>query len=115
MLNRAQTGALLSAAASMWEFYQDFANESENWLPPDNVQESPVYHTAHRTSPTNIGMLLLSALSARDLELIDTAVMVRQVTNTITTVEKLKKFSEICIIGIPPAIWKYSSRSTFLQ
>ncbi len=91
-LTDAQTDALLSAAASMWEFYQDFANESENWLPPDNVQESPVYHTAHRTSPTNIGMLLLSALSARDLELIDTAVMVRQVTNTITTVEKLKKF-----------------------
>ena len=35
-------------------------------LPPDNFQEDPKPAIAHRTSPTNIGLYLLSAVAARD-------------------------------------------------
>ncbi|MDP9002180.1 MAG: cellobiose phosphorylase, partial [Myxococcota bacterium] len=40
---------------------------NDQWLPIDNYQEPPNEQTAHRTSPTNIGMMLLSTLSAYDL------------------------------------------------
>ena len=35
-------------------------------LPPDNFQEDPRAVVAHRTSPTNIGLYLLSIVAARD-------------------------------------------------
>ena len=35
-------------------------------LPPDNFQEDPQPVVAHRTSPTNIGLYLLSVVTARD-------------------------------------------------
>ena len=35
-------------------------------LPPDNFQETPKPVVAHRTSPTNIGLYLLSTVCARD-------------------------------------------------
>ena len=35
-------------------------------LPPDNFQEDPMPVVAHRTSPTNIGLYLLSVVAARD-------------------------------------------------
>ena len=35
-------------------------------LPPDNFQEDPKPVVAHRTSPTNIGLYLLSVVAARD-------------------------------------------------
>ena len=55
----------------MWNFYEDYVNRENHFLPPDNVQFAPVLREARRTSPTNIGMYLLSALAARDLGLID--------------------------------------------
>ena len=53
-------------------FYEDYAVESEHYLPPDNVQEAPLFAVARRTSPTNIGMMLLSYLTARDSGIITT-------------------------------------------
>ena len=41
-------------------------------LPPDNFQEDPAPVVAQRTSPTNIGLQLLSTVSARDLGWIGT-------------------------------------------
>lgn len=51
-------------ARKSWLYFERFAGPSDHWLPPDNHQEAPVAVTAHRTSPTNIGMMALSALSA---------------------------------------------------
>ncbi|MDO5499625.1 MAG: glucoamylase family protein, partial [Propionibacteriaceae bacterium] len=49
-----------------WHFFATFVNERENCLPPDNFQEDPEPKVAHRTSPTNIGLYLLTTVSARD-------------------------------------------------
>ena len=43
-----------------WRFFETFVGPEDNWLPPDNYQEYPVAVIAHRTSPTNVGLALLS-------------------------------------------------------
>src|SRR4029079_5676363 len=40
-----------------WRFFEEFVGNDDNWLPPDNFQEDPAAVIAHRTSPTNIGLL----------------------------------------------------------
>lgn len=83
---------LRSYAAAMWRFYEDYVTEQDNFLPPDNYQEAPVSILAHRTSPTNIGLYLLSTLAARDLKLIDSETMFERIRATITTIEKMEKW-----------------------
>lgn len=60
-----------SYARDMWRFFATYVSEETNFLPPDNYQISPEERTAMRTSPTNIGLYLLSLLAARDFDFID--------------------------------------------
>ncbi len=53
-------------ARRTWRFFETFVTPTDNMLPPDNFQEDPKPVVAHRTSPTNIGLYLLSAVAARD-------------------------------------------------
>ena len=54
-------------ARSTWLYFEHFVGPEDRWLPPDHFQEDPRGMVAHRTSPTNIGLMLLSTLSAHDL------------------------------------------------
>lgn len=83
---------LVTEMARMFNFYQVYANEQEHYLPPDNIQFAPVYRIAHRTSPTNIGFMMLSVLAARDCDIIDSRTMLCQIENTLDTVERLEKW-----------------------
>ena len=49
-----------------WRFFERFVTETTHWLAPDNFQEDPEPVVARRTSPTNIGLQLLSNLAAYD-------------------------------------------------
>lgn len=51
----------------IWAYYEDFINGENNYLAPDNYQEKPYKGVAYRTSPTNIGMGLISNIVAYDL------------------------------------------------
>lgn len=84
---------LSSDLAAMWQFYEDYATIGEHYLPPDNVQFAPVYRICHRTSPTNIGLMMLSILVARDFDLIDSNGLFKRVERILTSVEKLEKFN----------------------
>ena len=84
--------ALRDEAARQWSFYEDYVTVEDNHLPPDNVQYSPVFRVSHRTSPTNIGMYLLSCVSARELGFIDSARLETLVSRTLTSVEALPKY-----------------------
>lgn len=67
-------------ARRTWLYFETFVGPDDNWLPPDNFQETPHPEIAHRTSPTNIGMMFLSSLTAWDLGyvgLVDLAVRLR--------------------------------------
>lgn len=75
-----------------WKYYRTFTDAKNNYLPPDNFQEYPYNGVANRTSPTNIGFYLLSILSARDLEFIETTEMVDLIELTLETIEKMEKW-----------------------
>ncbi len=53
-------------ARRTWRFFETFVTLEDHHLPPDNFQEDPHAVVAHRTSPTNIGLYLLSTVSAHD-------------------------------------------------
>lgn len=82
---------LISDCERMWNYYIDFANRENSFLPPDNV--SFLYSSsAARTSPTNIGLMLLSSLAAYDLKLIGFDGLCRFLENSLLSVEELQKF-----------------------
>jgi cyclic beta-1,2-glucan synthetase len=76
-------------ARRTWRFFETFVGAEDNWLPPDNFQEDPAPVVAHRTSPTNIGLLLLSTSSARDLGYVGALELVERQELTFTTLAKL--------------------------
>ncbi len=50
----------------IWKFFKVFTTAEDHFLPPDNFQETPHPLLAHRSSPTNFGLYLLSLVAARD-------------------------------------------------
>jgi cyclic beta-1,2-glucan synthetase len=57
-------------ARQHWAFFERFVTAETHWLAPDNFQSDPEPVVAMRTSPTNIGLQLLSTVSAQDLGLL---------------------------------------------
>ena len=87
-----QTIYLRMLARKIWGFFEKFVTAEDNWLPPDNFQEDPVEKIAHRTSPTNIGLSLLSGLTAYDFGYIGIMELVERTSNTINTMQQLQKY-----------------------
>ena len=83
---------LRGVARRTWLFFESFVGPDGHWLPPDNHQEDPHRAVAHRTSPTNIGMLLLSTLAAYDLGYIGVEQLTLRLRNTIQTTERLEHY-----------------------
>ena len=86
---------LHTVARKTWAYFDAFVVAGDHFLPPDNVQvrlETNVLTIAHRTSPTNIGLGLLAALAAHDLEFIETDDLISRVDATLTTVERLERY-----------------------
>ena len=83
---------LLAYAGEMWGFFDEQCGKENNFLPPDNLQFSPVRTVARRTSPTNIGLMLACFLAARDLGLISTAELYMRLNLSLSTVERLEKY-----------------------
>ncbi|MBU0705214.1 MAG: hypothetical protein KKC18_15295, partial [Chloroflexi bacterium] len=66
-LSADQRQQLRRLARRTWLYFEQFVGPDDQWLPPDHFQEEPLSLVAHRTSPTNVGLMLLSALAACDL------------------------------------------------
>ena len=66
-LPRAAQRELLGWAKATWQYFETFCTAEDHYLPPDNVQSQPPTGTAHRTSPTNMGLALVSAIGAHAL------------------------------------------------
>jgi cyclic beta-1,2-glucan synthetase len=82
---------LLDLARRTWRWFETFMGPEDHGLPPDNFQELPEARVAHRTSPTNIGMGLLSTLAAHDLGFIQTPELAERIDATLTTIEGLER------------------------
>jgi cyclic beta-1,2-glucan synthetase len=78
-------------ARRTWRFFETLVGDEDHWLPPDNLQEDPPV-VAHRTSPTNIGLLQLSTLSAYDFGYLGLVELLERVEFTFASLEKLQKF-----------------------
>jgi cellobiose phosphorylase len=91
-LSAEQRVFLRTSARRTWRFFAVFVGPQDNWLPPDNFQEYPVPVIASRTSPTNIGMGLLSDLAAYDFGYICGGELLQLVENTLASMEKLERY-----------------------
>jgi cellobiose phosphorylase len=78
-------------ARRTWHWFDTYVTESDRWLPPDNVQFTPDAEIAHRTSPTNIGMGLLSTLSAHDLGYLNAEQLATRIDRMLGSAESLER------------------------
>ena len=92
-LDKKQDEEILEIAKRTWFFFDTMMNETNNYLPTDNYQETRRYKIANRTSSTNIGLGILAIINAYDLKFIDKEDCIRRLCNIMSTVEKLEKWN----------------------
>jgi cyclic beta-1,2-glucan synthetase len=83
---------LRAAARRTWRYFDDFVGPQTSWLPPDNVQETPVREIFMRTSPTNIGLSMLATVAANDFGYVTIDDLVARNLGTLETVGRLERF-----------------------
>ncbi len=91
-LREDQINLLRQVTRRTWGFFERFVGPEDHWLPPDHYQESPVGTVAHRTSPTNIGLLFTSTLAAYDLGYLDQLGLATRLSTTMETLDQLERF-----------------------
>jgi cyclic beta-1,2-glucan synthetase len=79
-------------ARRTWRFFETFVGPDDHALPPDNYQETPTPVLAHRTSPTNLGLYLLSIVAAHDFGWIGTVDAIERLEATLATMNGLERF-----------------------
>ncbi|MXP13219.1 cellobiose phosphorylase [Altererythrobacter confluentis] len=79
-------------ARKTWYFFESFAGPEDNWLPPDNYQGPPHEEIGHRTSPTNIGMLLLSTAAAWDMGHVGRMELAARGANVLGAMDRLERY-----------------------
>ena len=89
-LTAANARALRLISRRTWNFFETFITPIDHALPPDNFQEAPTPVVAHRTSPTNIGLYLLSTLAAHDLGYLGTLDAVERLEATLAAMSQME-------------------------
>lgn len=91
-LSEPQRRQVLRLARRTWAFFEQFTGPNDHWLPPDHFQESPRGSVAHYTTPTNIGLFLVSTLSAYDLGYIGLFELAVRLRSTFDSVDNLEHY-----------------------
>ena len=91
-LTEIQRRQVLRLARRTWAFFEQFAGPDDHWLPPDHFQESPRGNVAHYTTPTNIGLYLLSTLSAYDMGYLGLSELAVRLRITLESMDKLEHY-----------------------
>ncbi len=84
--------AMRRLARATWRFFQIFVTPEDHYLAPDNFQEDPKGEVAHRTSPTNMGLQLLSYVTAYDLGYLTVDGFEESVSRTLSTLTGMERF-----------------------
>jgi cyclic beta-1,2-glucan synthetase len=92
-ISNEQREYILDIGKKTWCYFEKYMNEKNNFLPPDNYQEDRTPKVVARTSSTNIGLGLITIISAYDLGYIDITKTIKMLKNTILTIEKLDKWN----------------------
>jgi cyclic beta-1,2-glucan synthetase len=83
--------ALHGVARDTWRLFERTVDANSHHLPPDNLQTSPVDMVATRTSPTNVGLYLLSAVCARQFGWLGTQDLLDRLEATLATLDTLAR------------------------
>ena len=84
-------GLLDGVARDTWRLFERCVDAQNHHLPPDNLQTAPYEMVAHRTSPTNIGLYLLSASCARQFGWIGTLELLDRLEATLGTLQAMER------------------------
>ena len=84
---------LKDIALKTWKYFDDYMNEKNNFLPPDNYQVGRKKDIVTTTSSTNIGLALLSIISASDLKFINNEECIFKLKKILDTIFKLEKWN----------------------
>ena len=84
VLNRLAAGTML--------YFETAVTGEDHALPADNVQIEPNKGISYRTSPTNIGLYLVSLLAAEKLRLLPALEAARRIDETLSVLESLSKW-----------------------
>ncbi|MCK5065198.1 MAG: hypothetical protein KAQ97_07945, partial [Candidatus Fermentibacteraceae bacterium] len=87
-----QYASLRMLAVRTWYFFETYVGPEDHWLPPDHFQEEPLSEIAHRTSPTNIGLYLLSILAAHDRGYIGILELSLRLSDTLDAMKPLERY-----------------------
>ncbi|HEX5311970.1 GH36-type glycosyl hydrolase domain-containing protein [Aquabacterium sp.] len=82
---------LRGIARDTWRYFERCVGPGDHHLPPDNLQTAPHDMVAHRTSPTNIGLYLLSVACARQFGWIGTQDLLTRLEATLTSMRTLER------------------------
>jgi cyclic beta-1,2-glucan synthetase len=82
---------LEATARDTWRLFERCVGAEDHHLPPDNLQLTPQAMVAHRTSPTNIGLYLLSVACARQFGWIGTQDLLLRIEATLATLAELPR------------------------
>ncbi|OYU25938.1 MAG: carbohydrate-binding protein, partial [Burkholderiales bacterium PBB2] len=90
-MDGAEQRYLRGIARDTWRFFERCVGPQDRQLPPDNLQLLPQEMVAHRSSPTNIGLYLLSVACAREFGWLSTQALVERLEATTQTLLGLER------------------------
>ncbi|MDO8906759.1 MAG: glucoamylase family protein [Hydrogenophaga sp.] len=90
-LRPADRAWLDGVARDTWRLFERCVDAQNHFLPPDNLQTQPFDAVAHRTSPTNIGLYLLSTACARQMGWIGTQDLLARLEATLDTLHAMER------------------------
>ncbi|MBU1353875.1 MAG: carbohydrate-binding protein [Gammaproteobacteria bacterium] len=82
---------LEGVARDTWRLFERCVDAQNHHLPPDNLQTAPYEILARRTSPTNIGLYLLSTACARQFGWIGTEELLDRMEATLATLRTMER------------------------
>ncbi|RMG44233.1 MAG: hypothetical protein D6719_02280 [Candidatus Dadabacteria bacterium] len=91
-LRQRERERLREYAWSTWRYFNVHLTQEYNYLIPDNLQLVPTRRVAERTSPTNMGLSLLSIVSAYNLGFISMPVLLDKLAHSIASMKKLERY-----------------------
>ncbi len=92
-LKKEEQEYVLEIGKRTWNFFKEYMNEENNYLPPDNYQDNRKEKVVDRTSSTNIGLGLLCIISAFDLGFIQKEEALNFLYKMLETIDNMPKWN----------------------
>ena len=92
-LDENQKQYLITIGKQTWDYFEEYMNKENNYLPPDNYQEDRKQKIVYRTSSTNIALGLLAVISAYDMKYIDLHTAIVKLEQSIEVISSLPKWN----------------------